>query len=63
MSTITARLPRPPHTLGSYFEPVSNRLRHTKLRLRRWNESLDADRHASPSELILRRYTESRFRA
>ena len=61
MSTITAHLHHAPRTLGTRFEPVSSRARHTLQRLRRWNEGLDSDRHTTISELTLRPYTESRF--
>ena len=63
MSTITAFLSRPPRTLGSHFEPVSNRFRQAADQFQNWNEGLDSDRHASISELTLRPYTESRFHA
>ena len=61
MSTITAHLPHIPRTLGSRLMPVSTRYQHTMHRLRRWNEGLDSDRHASVSELTLRPYAETRF--
>ena len=61
MSTITAPLPHIPRTLGSRLEPVSTRYQRTTRRLRRWNESLDSDRHATVSELTLRPYAEARF--
>ncbi|NNE95149.1 MAG: hypothetical protein HKN24_03895 [Acidimicrobiales bacterium] len=63
MSTITAFLTRPPRTLGSHLEPVSNRFRRAAHQLQRWNEGLVTDRYASPSELTLRPYTEARFHA
>jgi hypothetical protein len=61
MSTITAHLPHPQRTLGSRLEPVSHYSRRALRQLRRWNEGLDSDRHATICERTLRPYTESRF--
>lgn len=64
MSTMTAPLPHVPRTrtLRSRLQPVSARARQTMHLLRRINEGLDADDHASLSELTLRPYPEARFR-
>ena len=63
MSMINVHLPHVPRTLGSRFEPLSNRSRHTAQKLRRWHESFDSDRHTTISERTLRPYSESRFHA